>query len=692
MSISGQYFKYLSHLGQTVTLREFARQNLSNLIALRHDVDYDLDLALEMSYWEHEHQIQSTYYLLHTADYWQDPQLIDKCLQIQDFGHEVGLHLNVLTEWMDGTIDDVSQRLTSLIQPLHDAGVQITGISAHGDRSCYQHHYINYWCFKELRPADPQTESGLSAEGIPSQDSRFHVTYPSDHYLKRQDGQLFPLWSLSMADYGLSYDAIHTQYDEYYTDSGGAWKRSEDPLERSLQTGRHQVLIHPIYWRGQQKIYFFLSTARTGSTWLTQMLNQATPILAQHEFTLNHRYTEQLLTSEKRTSHGFTELINSPKEVKQLLAESRAWIEEQPTDYAEANVYLERFPLLLQEVFPEAQLIHLYRSPRDVVRSLMNRDWYDTPQDTRHPILPIYGWQTMDQFSKVCWYVRQTNESLMMLCRDRLQFERMVTDMDYFVTKLQQIGIPVYPRLLTNYFGQKVNVNRRYDFPEYQSWSVSQKAQFHAICDPVAIELGYRPLAKIAKDLYTKLVNMRIWIHQLKQRWFNPDPISTPSPDSENSAPGISQIYQVDFTHPPSQDEAPQPFTWVGCQPETSPSGLKLVPSGDRNAYFLIWGGSWYDLGEEEGLAHRIAHYYNGTLYGQLTKGMVQVFGLMYNHHGKLLEKRSLGQLQSDKSKLEFSFRPRSDVNRFNIALYMSVSSLPDYINLQKIEMKEIPN
>ena len=102
MSINPVYFSYLNHFDKTVTVRELIDNPITpNMIALRHDVDYDLDLALEMSYWESQRGIRSTYYLLHSAGYWEDTHLVEKCLQFQDFGHEVGLHLNVVSEWIN---------------------------------------------------------------------------------------------------------------------------------------------------------------------------------------------------------------------------------------------------------------------------------------------------------------------------------------------------------------------------------------------------------------------------------------------------------------------------------------------------------------------------------------------------------------------------------------------------------------
>src|SRR4051794_23504742 len=99
MALARHYLEYLKHFGKTVPLAELIGSSSPDLVGLRHDVDHDLDLALEMAFWEAEAGCRSSYFVLHTAPYWQDPRLLEKCLQIQDFGHEVGLHLNLLSEW-----------------------------------------------------------------------------------------------------------------------------------------------------------------------------------------------------------------------------------------------------------------------------------------------------------------------------------------------------------------------------------------------------------------------------------------------------------------------------------------------------------------------------------------------------------------------------------------------------------------
>ena len=235
MSIKEQYFRYLDHIDTSVTMRELAQQpDNPNMIALRHDIDHDIDLALEMAHYEHERGIVATYFLLNINEYWNDSRFLLKCKQFQDYGHEIGLHLNVLTQWMQGECDDVDNHIRKILSHLRSSGLEIVGTSAHGDTSCYSHSFINYWIWKELRGNDPQsTELHMSAEGIKSDDDNWQVQYPADHHIIRNDHIKLELWQSSLKEHGLTYDAVHVPHTNYWSDTGGKWTRKGDTMGQS---------------------------------------------------------------------------------------------------------------------------------------------------------------------------------------------------------------------------------------------------------------------------------------------------------------------------------------------------------------------------------------------------------------------------------------------------------------------------
>lgn len=679
MSISDKYFKYLDKFEKTVTLEAFSKtEQGADCIALRHDIDHDINLAMEMAYYEHVRGHRTTYFLLHSAGYWSDPDFLEKALQIQDFGHEVGLHVNLLADWFSGG-DEPGKALGKILQPLREAGLVIKGVAAHGDRICYEHQFINYWCFSELKPENPLVdETGLNAEGVKAICEEDFIHYPHNHELVRQDGQRLPLWSLRMFEYGLSYDAMHLACDCYFTDSRGRWERSPDPYSENLAEGRHQILIHPEHWRGAQKIYFFLSTARSGSKWLSNFLDVATPLRGRHEFTLNHRYDCKAneLKPEKRTGNGFTSLVQQKDLARQLLLESRSWIEAQKKDYAEANVYLERFLPQLMDVFPDATYVHLHRDPKDVVRSIMNRNWYDLPDDDKHPVMEVNGWSNFSQLEKCCWYDRVTNESLLDFCQNRIVFEKMVEDFGYLESVLASLDIPVFPRMAARVFKDIVNANKNNSFEDFELWSDEYQTLYHGILWPVVMELGYASAGyeEVLGDL------LKGYIKIIQQNRENRH--------KKNQEAGEREcLDELVFSQ-----ESRKKFNAVGCKLQIDKEGLVAIPEGNRHATVVLGNGGWYEISANDGWEHRAGYYVRGSLDAFIENaGGFQLFCLMYDENGMQIEKRSLGggQQQGD-VRLDFSCRPIAHAARFNLAIYSDKNSLPRRLLIKKLAVNRV--
>src|SRR5437016_12309970 len=94
-----EYARFLDRLGgrDVVPLRELARG--AGDLALRHDVDSRLDSALRLARLEHERGLRATYFVLHTAPYWDRDDLVARVRDLQELGHEVGFHNDLLTAW-----------------------------------------------------------------------------------------------------------------------------------------------------------------------------------------------------------------------------------------------------------------------------------------------------------------------------------------------------------------------------------------------------------------------------------------------------------------------------------------------------------------------------------------------------------------------------------------------------------------
>jgi hypothetical protein len=131
-----------------------------------------------------------------------------------------------------------------------------------------------------------------------------------------------------------------------------------------------------------------------------------------------------------------------------------------------------------------------------------------------------------------------------------------------------------------------------------------------------------------------------------------------------------------------------------GTQVEVDNDKLTLHPQKGANAYFLFGGGNWHTIDNASGWEAQRAHYYRGTLEAKVkdsSKGTARLICLTYDKTGKLIGRRPLVRLRKDNSQLAFAFRPGSDADRFNLALYMPSNDLPKMVTVSALRLEKLP-
>jgi hypothetical protein len=192
----GELFEMKDFLTEHGTTAFVDRHVSPEKIVVRHDIDHDLEHALWFARWEHDHSINSTYFALHSAWYWQDEAEsgFRRLREMQDLGHEVGIHNDAMSV-------------------------------ARGDRLIAE---------KTLRDAiDAMSDAGLSIYGA------------ADHGGEFENGKLWDVVNPSF--FGLEYEAYQVQRQanvNYISDNRG---RLQAPLEYH-GARRTVVLIHPEHW------------------------------------------------------------------------------------------------------------------------------------------------------------------------------------------------------------------------------------------------------------------------------------------------------------------------------------------------------------------------------------------------------------------------------------------------------------
>lgn len=665
MALRLEYFEYLKSFNNTCTCK-YLYENIKErgLIALRHDVDHDIDVALEMAKLENDLKIKATYFVLPGVSYWHEKQFIDKCLQIQDYGHEIGLHINVLAEWFRNETDDIEKSLQNQIDYLRNGGISISGISAHGDSSCYDGNFCNYWIFKELKPSNPLIdENDITAEGpISNTDRKLH--YPKTNFLIRRDNKKFPLWSLSLKKFNLLYHAWHLDFNNYYSDSGGSWINGKDPINIEFDSERTQINMHPIYWKGPQRTFFFLSPARSGSLWLSTILENATSLITRHEYILNQDFFNG--NHNDKLTFYFKSLEEDPKLVEKKIEDALKEYQCHPEkDFAEVNVYLSSFIEILKSKFPQSQFIHLYRNPADTIRSIMNRDWYDTPDDLNHPKLIDKNLNT--KFERVCSYVFNTNKKLFQTCDKTIFFDSVSLNENNLIDELNSIGIIYHKRLAKKIFSKKINVTKKEKqlFKEFKKWTPYQKYIYYKgifylnnylgkeyetnkIVQTIKFNIkGYKSLQdKIIFIFYGLLRSfirtIIIFARKIKQ-------IELPFDENKFI---LNQINNQNLFKYNSYGEIKE-------------SSL-FFKTKDLNRH------SYIDLFAKEGLGVNKKYYLSGEfeIIGE-KKSVVSIFLISYlNSSDNHL--RRLGSLNKYRNKLEFSSAPHPKASNINIRVYVN--------------------
>jgi hypothetical protein len=220
---------------KVVPLREFSstQSESQTVVALRHDVDYRLDSALEMARLEQERGLSATYFVLHTAPYWARRDLVPHLLTLQDgHGHEVGWHNDLVTlECVYG--GDAREFLSEQLERLRTAGIRIEGSAAHGSPYCYRFGYHNNYFFADF---DGEEQPGL----------------PNSQVVETQRG-LCRIPKARLGEYGFLYEAYHLDHDLYFSDAsfderGLRWHTDRLDFNAFIAGGRAIILVHPCHW------------------------------------------------------------------------------------------------------------------------------------------------------------------------------------------------------------------------------------------------------------------------------------------------------------------------------------------------------------------------------------------------------------------------------------------------------------
>ncbi|MBU0995291.1 MAG: hypothetical protein KJ737_22575 [Proteobacteria bacterium] len=240
----------------------------------------------------------------------------------------------------------------------------------------------------------------------------------------------------------------------------------------------------------KNRIIFITGIGRSGTSFLANLLHQQNNILSFHETSGDN---QSLIDAYCSMSEAYDYIAGYRKLIiaKRLLLSSGQL-------YCESNSYLRYHVEILKEVF-NAEIYHIVRDGRLVVRSMMNRNTF-TENDKHHTgkISPhkhdpfVNSWNHMDRFEKACWYWTHGNTYLLNKNLPIINFDKSITSYQYFCKQILE-PLNIYISLATweKEINKPKNVSRKFIFPHYDNWSGHQKEKFRNICGPVMESLGY---------------------------------------------------------------------------------------------------------------------------------------------------------------------------------------------------------
>jgi hypothetical protein len=241
------YERLLDRLSDTsrfnvVPLVEFDRAPRDRVVvALRHDIEERFASALEMAALEERRGMRATYFILHTAPYyadvgWQQAEhhesLIPGLRRLQDMGHEVGWHNDLVTLQCVLGIDP-REYFAGELEWLRGHGVEVRGASSHGSYWAHRLRFHNNYFFADFE--DELHDGFPNNDAVPVGERRCELS----------KGRL--------AEFGLEYEAYHLGEDHYFSDArfdagGNRFHTDEIDLDALRPGERAIVLTHPDYW------------------------------------------------------------------------------------------------------------------------------------------------------------------------------------------------------------------------------------------------------------------------------------------------------------------------------------------------------------------------------------------------------------------------------------------------------------
>jgi len=252
---------------------------------------------------------------------------------------------------------------------------------------------------------------------------------------------------------------------------------------------------------------FVLSTGRTGTKFLTNLLNESNNIQAYHEPRPGLQYFCNYAFHNQNQSETLTKMFDGAR--NELILET--YIKNKK--YVETNQCMTFFAPYISKLFEKSKFVHLVRHPGDFVRSGIRKGWYKNDslwEEGRIKASDKDKWEQFDVISKLAWDWYATNQFIEDL-KNNISNKRFLTikseNMFSKVNEVSQLLDFIGGDNINDNKIQKIqnkpinkmkikfepeNMHKTEEYPKYKNWHEKDKNKLIKQVDNLPKKYGYK--------------------------------------------------------------------------------------------------------------------------------------------------------------------------------------------------------
>ncbi len=248
------------------------------------------------------------------------------------------------------------------------------------------------------------------------------------------------------------------------------------------------------------KYFFITSLGRSGTKFLSNLLNQLDHVICLHE-----PFNEDYINLKLSYFNCDSLVLKSQLEKRFLNVDNQLKSNKYCKFYGEVNSLL-RYNTKWLEDNLGAKIVHITRNPKKVVPSIYSRTIFKKTNRNLE-IIPLNSdkfskdWHNMSRFEKICWYWTHTNNYLFENVDVFFRFEDLISDYEKFVELLNYLELPVIDESLwkkeiikpkntskKSVFKKSMRLALQFKNPKvkllgnYEKWDNDMKKKFELIC------------------------------------------------------------------------------------------------------------------------------------------------------------------------------------------------------------------